>query len=139
MSTTQQQQTKSRAAAVVEARINGEEPEASSPEEEAAAAPPPRPMIIKETPIKGPGAAGPKIYHVKRDRIPLTPSMCKIQGCGYDAATKKYPDGWETVPDWDRQNCLAALAQHHIDAHTLSQAWIVDESEIPKQWLGERR
>lgn len=134
-----QTQTKNKAAEIVTARINGETAEATEAAAAEAAAPLPRPMIIKEIPIKGPGPAGPKIYHVKRDRVALTPSMCKVQGCGYDAATKKYPEGWEAVPESDRENCLKALAQHHVDAHTLSQAWIVDESDIPKQWLGEHR
>jgi hypothetical protein len=72
-----------------------------------------------------------------RRRIPLTPSMCTVNGCSFDIATKNgYVDGWSSVPQDQRGLLLQALQEHVKFVHTNSQAHIVEESELPTRWLG---
>jgi hypothetical protein len=133
----QQTHVKSKAASIIEGRING----GVSEETETIPSQPKRQFIVRETPIKGMGGSGvERIFHIKRDRVLLTPSMCTADGCSFDVAVRNgYPGGWDTVPERFKDGLLDALAEHRVEAHTVSRAWIIDEDEMPREWLGERR
>jgi hypothetical protein len=133
----QQTQAKSKAASIIEGRING----GVSEESEATPSQPKRQFITRETPIKGMGGSGvERIFHIKRDKVLLTPAMCTVEGCSFDVAVKNgYPEGWDTVPERFKDGLLGALNEHRVEAHTVSQAWIIDEDEMPRAWLGEKR
>lgn len=96
--------------------------------------------IIKETPIKKDIGGILRTFHVKRDRVLLTPSMCTHPGCGFDTAkVNGYEEGWDYVPEKFRKPLLKALEEHRNYAHGVDEEWVVKESQIPKQWLGEDR
>jgi len=138
----QQTQVKSKATSIIEGRINGGQSGVATAEEvEATPAPAPkRQFITREILIRAQAGETMRVFHIKRDKVLLTDSMCTAEGCSFDVATANgYPEGWDTVPERFRDGLLDALAEHRIQAHTVSQAWIIDEDQIPKSWLGERR
>jgi hypothetical protein len=75
-------------------------------------------------------------FNVLRQRVELTPSVCDI--CAFDIAAKHFGN-WHNVPEAEHEKIAKALAEHKRVVHPLNQNLIVDESEIPTQWLGQLR
>lgn len=96
-------------------------------EVQVVSAAPGRRLIIRSTVIDS--------KNTKRERIVLTPSMCTRQGCRFDASSRF--GGWENVPDNQRSVIADVLIQHDKVAHNFSEDLIVDEANLPTQWLGD--
>lgn len=75
-------------------------------------------------------------FNSKAIRREMTPSVCTV--CGFDVVEKKH-GRWGLVPREEQQLAIAALAAHKKAVHTLGDLHIIDESELPKQWLGNNR
>lgn len=87
-----------------------------------------RKFITKETIIDK--------FNSKRIRVELTPSVCDI--CAFDVAAKHYGT-WHNAPMTEHSKIQKAVIEHKRVAHPMNQNLIVDESEIPKTWLGQAR
>jgi len=87
-----------------------------------------RPMIVRET--------RPDKHTTVRTRVALTRSMCRRQGCNYDAAVQIGYEGWKRVHPTRRQEVLDLLEQHKILQHSESQGHIVYEDDLQTQWFG---
>jgi hypothetical protein len=87
-----------------------------------------RKFITKETVIDK--------FNILRRRVELTPSVCDV--CAFDIAAKHFGD-WYKVPESEKDKIKKAVIEHKRVVHPLNQNLIVDESEIPKTWLGQAR
>jgi hypothetical protein len=72
-------------------------------------------------------------FNSKAIRRELTPSVCTV--CGFDVAEKRH-GRWGLVPVSERQTVIEAVEVHKREAHSLGNLHIIDESEIPRMWLG---
>lgn len=72
-------------------------------------------------------------YTTKRIRIELTPSVCDV--CAFDVAAEKHKD-WYGVPEFKKADVLQAVIEHKREAHPTREDLIVNEDELPTQWLG---
>lgn len=88
---------------------------------------PDRKLIIRSTRIDP--------YCTLRKRFVLTPTMCTRNGCTFDAAAKW--GGYENAPESERPLMAEVLKQHDLNAHNRSEDLVINESELPTQWLGE--
>ena len=88
---------------------------------------PDRKLIIRSTRIDP--------YCTLRKRFVLTPTMCTRNGCTFDAAAKW--GGYENAPVSERALMREVLLQHDFNAHNRSEDLVINESELPTQWLGE--
>ena len=88
---------------------------------------PDRKLIIRSTRIDP--------YCTLRKRFVLTPTMCTRNGCTFDAAAKW--GGYENAPESERALMREVLLQHDFNAHNRSEDLVINESELPTQWLGE--
>jgi hypothetical protein len=85
-------------------------------------------------------------FTVVRRRVELTPSMCTVRGCGFDAAKEVgFPGGWKTInqdqplPDGRKlgEAILGVLNVHRDTAHALETSHIISEDEmLNKTWAG---
>lgn len=73
-------------------------------------------------------------FSIKRTRVRLTPSMCTRAGCNFDAAEKW--GGYANAPESERSLLRDVKAQHEQFAHNWSEEHIIDEEQLPDQWLG---
>lgn len=73
--------------------------------------------------------------NVLRTRSVLTPSMCTRPGCKFDAATRY--GGWEYTPESRKEEVRDVLVQHDRVLHNRSEDLIVDEDQLPTEWLGD--
>mgnify|MGYP001569283240 CR=1 FL=1 len=87
---------------------------------------PKRRFIIRQTIIDK--------FNTVRRRVLLTPSMCTRLGCTFDAASKF--GGWENAPESQHAVMRVVLIQHDKVAHNSSEDLIVDEEDMPKEWIG---
>jgi predicted Zn-ribbon and HTH transcriptional regulator len=100
-------------------------------EEAAEAAKPPekRRFITKETTIDK--------YNVKRTRVLLTPAVC--DKCGFDVAARNGLGEYEHMTPELQAQVRAAIDEHKGIVHTIATDLIVDEDEIPTEWLGQHK
>lgn len=89
---------------------------------------PKRKFISKETQIDK--------FNIKRVKIELTPSVCDV--CAFDVAGKHF-GSWHNVPEIEKEKIKKAVEEHKRVVHPLNQNLIVDEDEIPTQWLGQSK
>lgn len=75
-------------------------------------------------------------FNSKAIRREVTPSVCTV--CGFDVAKEKH-ERWGLVPVAERPIVIAALEAHKKAVHSLGDLHIIDESELPRQWLGNNR
>jgi hypothetical protein len=75
-------------------------------------------------------------FNTKCVRVELTPSVCDI--CAFDVAAKHF-GSWYNAPETEKIKIQKAVIEHKRVVHPLNQNLIVDESEIPKTWLGQAR
>ncbi len=101
------------------------EPLVPEPEEPKRAG---RPMIVREVKVD--------THTVQRKRVALTRSMCRRQGCNFDAAVAAGYDEYKRVHPSRRQEVMDLLDQHMILKHSESQGHIVFESDLQQQWFG---
>lgn len=87
-----------------------------------------RPMIIRATKVDS-------LTTIRR-RVPLTKSMCRRQGCKYDAAKEMGFDSYSRVPPEFRDSAKEKLAAHVDRNHNRSEDHIVYESDLPTDWMG---
>jgi predicted Zn-ribbon and HTH transcriptional regulator len=109
-----------------------EELETAAVEEEAAEAAKPaeqRKYITKETVIDK--------FNVKRTRILLTPAVC--EKCGFDVAARNGLGEYENMSPELQQQVKAAIDEHKSIVHTIATDLIVDEDEVPTEWLGQHK
>lgn len=71
-------------------------------------------------------------FSIKRTRVLLTPSMCQMPHCKYDAASKW--GGWQFVPESEKTVVLDVLKKHK-EYHTINEELIVDEDLLDGSWL----
>lgn len=71
-------------------------------------------------------------FCVKRTRVELTPSMCIMPHCKYDAASKW--GGWQFVPDTEKTVVLDVLRKHK-EYHSVNEELIVAEDKLDTEWL----
>jgi hypothetical protein len=71
-------------------------------------------------------------HNTKRTRQEFTPSMCAK--CRFDAAEKH--GGWQRTPTSEKEIVLDVLNKHIELAHNTSEDLIVEEGELPTNWLG---
>jgi len=77
-------------------------------------------------------------FTTKRSRVVLTPSMCTVAGCGFDAATVNGFGGWRYVKPEKQEVVLDILREHCEQLHNKSEEFIIDESDAPTQWFGSK-
>jgi len=100
--------------------------------EEAAEAEKPvakRRFITKETVIDK--------YNVKRTRVLLTPAVC--DKCGFDVAARNGLGEYESMSPELKVQVKAAIDEHKSIVHTIATDLIVDEDEVPTEWLGQHK
>lgn len=95
--------------------------------EEVKTLPTVRRLIIRENRVDS--------FTTVRTRKVLTPSMCTKPGCIFDAA--KDFDGWENVPEEKQSVITQVLEQHDKVFHNNSESYIIDEDQLPTEWLGK--
>lgn len=78
-------------------------------------------------------------FNTKRTREILSPSMCIKAGCRYDAARAMHFGGWEDLSPTNQQVALELLGEHINKIHTTFEDHIVDEDDLPGNWLGGAR
>lgn len=88
-----------------------------------------RKLIIRSTYIDS--------KNIKRERVVLTPSMCTRNGCKFDAASRY--GGWESTPHSIRPTLEEVLVAHDRTIHNRAEDLIVDEADLPTQWLGDAK
>lgn len=71
-------------------------------------------------------------FCIKRTRVELTPSMCIMPHCKYDAASKW--GGWQFVPDTEKTVVMDVLRKHK-EYHSVNEELIVDEDKLDTKWL----
>lgn len=75
-------------------------------------------------------------FNVKRERLELTPSVCDV--CAFDIAAKRFGN-WYGVPEREHENIKNAVIEHKRVVHPINQNMIVEEDQIPTEWLGSTR
>lgn len=88
-----------------------------------------RRFITKETPIDK--------FNVKRTRIVLHPGVC--DKCGFDVAARNGLGEYENMSPELKQQVKAAIDEHKSIVHTIATDLIVDEDEVPTEWLGQHK
>lgn len=74
-------------------------------------------------------------YLVVRRRVELTPSMCKVAGCNFDAATANgYKSYWRIDPS-RRDIFKTVLKKHMRKYHNYSEDHIILANKLPGEWL----
>lgn len=74
-------------------------------------------------------------FNVKRVRIEKTPSVCDV--CAFDVAAKVHGNWWN-VPPHRQIDVVQALEEHKKEEHPVKMDLIIDESELPTEWLGNK-
>jgi hypothetical protein len=97
--------------------------------EEAAKPVAKRRFITKETVIDK--------YTVARTRVELTPAVC--DKCGFDVAARNGLGEWATMTPALQEQVRAAIEEHKGIVHTIATDLIVDEDEVPTEWLGQHK
>lgn len=98
-------------------------------EEAAEEAKPVRRFITKETQIDK--------FNVKRTRVLLTPAIC--DKCGFDVAERNSLGSYEKMSPEMQEQVKNAIAEHKSIVHTIATDLIVDEDEVPTEWLGTHK
>lgn len=114
------------------ARFEGELKADAELEAAAAAAaeePAKRRFITKETPIDK--------FSIKRTRILLTDAVC--DKCGFDVAQRNGLGEWDDMSETMKEQVRGAIAEHKALVHTIATDLIVDEDEVPTEWLGQHK
>lgn len=79
-------------------------------------------------------------YTTIRRRIKLTASMCKRPHCNFDVAVANGFSGWDDdISDRERTRLLEALAMHDKQVHSIAEDIILNEDEVPTNWLGGKK
>jgi len=74
-------------------------------------------------------------FTTKRKRVELTPSVCDV--CAFDIAAEKHGN-WDGVPEARKADVLQAVIEHKREMHPIREDLIVDEDDMPQQWLGDK-
>lgn len=78
-------------------------------------------------------------HNVRRYRAELTPSMCRVRGCNFDAATAMgIKNGWKEAPLEQmlsngkkvKDRILDLLKVHTENGHVIETSHIMDEDEL---------
>lgn len=73
-------------------------------------------------------------FNIKRSRVLLTPAVC--DQCGLDLAALNKVDGeYEALDNDTKSRLRTAVVKHKKEYHTAADDLIVDEDEIPTQFL----
>ena len=75
-------------------------------------------------------------FTTKSERVRLTPSVCDV--CAFDIAAKNH-GGWDNVPEHKRSDVIQALEEHKKEEHPIKQDHIIDDDQMPTEWLGGRQ
>jgi len=76
-------------------------------------------------------------FNTLRKRVLLTPSMCQRANCTFDIAVANGYAGWQDVPEDSRASMLKAFEKHDAEAHSIVEETIINEDQIPKNYLGQ--
>jgi hypothetical protein len=74
-------------------------------------------------------------FTTKKIRVELTPSVCDV--CAFDIAAEKHGN-WYGVPDSKKADVLQAVIEHKREVHPVKEDLIIDEDDMPQQWLGDK-
>lgn len=123
----EQKDLEAQAIAAFEAELEAE----AEAEEAAEAAKPPeqRRFITKETPVDK--------FNVIRTRIELTPAVC--DKCGFDVAARNGLGEYAKMSPELQEQVKSAIAEHKGIVHTIATDLIVEEDEMPTEWLGQHK
>ena len=88
-----------------------------------------RRFITKETVIDK--------YNVARTRVLLTPAVC--DKCGFDVAARNGLGEYASMDPALQAQVKAAIDEHKSIVHTIATDLIVDEDEVPTEWLGQHK
>lgn len=77
-------------------------------------------------------------FSVKRERVELSPTMCTKPHCSFDIAKKNNLD-WNRLSESKKQELLEALEAHVQEAHSVSEDVIIDQDQMPTNWLGGKQ
>lgn len=76
-------------------------------------------------------------YSVKRTRVELTPAVC--DKCGFDVALRNGLGEYADMTEAMQEQVKGAIAEHKSVVHTIATDLIVDEDEVPTEWLGQHK
>jgi hypothetical protein len=93
---------------------------------EAAKPPSKKQFIIRETQVDK--------FNVIRRRVELTPAVCGV--CGFNVAERNNLGEYDKMPETVRAQVVEAIAEHKRLVHSPAEQLIVDEDELPTEWLG---
>jgi hypothetical protein len=97
--------------------------------EEAAEAAKPlsqRQFIVKEFQVDK--------FNVIRRRVELTPAVCDV--CGFDVTERNNLGDYDSMPETVRAQVVEAIAEHKRLVHSPAEKLIINEDEVPTEWLG---
>jgi hypothetical protein len=64
----------------------------------------------------------------------LTPAVCGV--CGFNVAERNNLGEYDKMPETVRAQVVEAIAEHKRLVHSPAEQLIVDEDELPTEWLG---
>lgn len=76
---------------------------------------------------------------ILRDLTELTPSVCKLTHCSYDAARAAGFKKWDNVPQRKQKLVLQILQQHIDKKHKYVDDTIIDKADVPTSWLAPEK
>lgn len=85
--------------------------------------------IIKETQVDK--------FNIVRTRIELTPAVC--DKCGFDVAARNNLGQYDKMTPEMQEQVRGAIQEHKDIVHTIATDLIVDEDELPTEWLGQHK
>lgn len=74
-------------------------------------------------------------FLVLREYKKKSPSVCNYRDCVYCGAEAIGYKDWDATPEKKRKIALAALTRHVQNKHKFKDTDIIDESQIPTNWL----
>lgn len=75
-------------------------------------------------------------FTIKRDRVVVTPSVCDV--CALDIAVFNGLGSWDKVPEDRKTSIIAALREHKKLVHPTREDLVINRSEMPNKWLGDK-
>lgn len=73
-------------------------------------------------------------FNLKRSRVELTAAVCDV--CGFDLGAHNKLGPWDEMEPETQGAVRKAIAKHKQEFHTKADNLIVDEDQLPKEYLG---
>lgn len=75
-------------------------------------------------------------FNTKRIRVLMTPAVCPK--CRLDLIALNNLEPWDDLDNATRQELIAGVAEHVHKVHDATEQDIIDEDQLPKQFLGPK-